>query len=73
MPGKNLSHDNMCRVRNDREDLSRDGNCSMFIIQTKLDLEDRRDLPDKSLITMQTIVVAEVGELGLTDHKRPYL
>ena len=45
----------------------------MFIIETTLDVEDRRDLPDKSLITVQTIVVAEVGELGLIDHTRPYL
>ena len=56
--GSNLFCHKGFRVGNDREELSCDGHCgNMLIIQTKLGLEGRQDLPGKSLITMQIIVV----------------
>ena len=66
------------RVRDYGLDLGRDGNCiNTLNNKTKCGFEDRRDLPDKSLITV-TVIVGKVGrrvkfDVGLIDHNRPYL
>jgi len=63
--GRNLFCLNRLRVGNDREDLGRDGDCeNMFIIQTKFGLEERQDLPDKSLIMLHNIVIHRGGGFG---------
>jgi hypothetical protein len=36
----------------------------MFIIQTKFGLEERQDLPDKSLIMLHNIVIHRGGGFG---------